>query len=118
MRSKLTPLLLIVCLFWQSIAFASMGIQLALPQQTDHAMMHMDDHERHHLEHTAVVQQHDVDDDHQHTMCDACLFAPALIPFVTHTLPDFESTSPAPLVLRAPVQPDPTGLERPPKHAP
>ena len=80
MLRRCLSLMLTVCLFWQALAFAGVEVMLADGAQRQHALMHFEGEVHHHDDEGHVSEEVDLQAGVQHLMCDAGLFALALLP--------------------------------------
>lgn len=115
MMRRILHAVLMLCLCWQSLASAGMGILLADDDEIAHALLHFEGEAHHHDEHDGDFHQDSSASSVQHSMGDAGLFAPALMPTATAVAVGFSSPRPheGPWI-RVPLQ-VPQGLDRPPK---
>ncbi len=115
MCRRLTTFLLMLCMCWQSLAYAGAGVLVAEGEEIVHAMLHFEGAAHHHDDHDGGFHQDESSASKQHAMDDACLFAPALIPAVELSLPTLQSDDPAPTAEGSAPRPYLRGLERPPR---
>lgn len=115
MVSRFVTLFLILCMGWQSLAFAGVGALVANEDQEQHELLHFQGVAHHHDEHAGDFHADNSTASAVHALSDASQFSPAL--------PTAQSSSPGltgadrpsveHLLTRPQLQPD--GLERPPK---
>lgn len=115
MSRRLTTLLLMLCLCWQSLAYAGAGVLVVEGEELVHAVMHFEGKAHHHDGHGGAFHQDESSDSTQHAIGDACVFAPFLladlVPPPTSSRPD----APMESLSGEPPLPYLRGLERPPK---
>lgn len=144
MNRRLLPVLLMLCLCWQALAFAGAQVWLSDGAERLHALLHFEGEAHHHDEpeahglqaqhdhggdlHQAPEPDHEPDhpsggihlDDSfasvQHGLQDAGVFAPVLLPAIVQRLP-LLAGPPPPAEVRVAALPPPflSGPERPPK---
>lgn len=116
MPNRLLILVLIVCMCWQSLAFAGAGAVLTDGDEQRHEQLHFEDVAHHHDDHgDEGVHEDDSDASVTHVVLDAGLFAPALTSVASLPVP--EQAPERPLQAALPTHPLPflDGLERPPR---
>ena len=106
---------LILCMGWQSLAFAGFGALVAHEEQEQHELLHFQGVAHHHDEHAEDFHEDDSMASTEHALSDASQFSPALpSPQVSSPgLPGTDQLSVDLLLFRAQLLPD--GLDRPPK---
>lgn len=104
-----------LCMCWQSLAYAGVGVSVAETREVEHAMLHFEGGAHHHDEHDGDFHQDDSPASVQHAMTDACVFAPALPGSVAVLFLSAPSDSPATALSPEPRPPFLSGPERPPK---
>jgi hypothetical protein len=107
--------LLVLCICWQSLSFAGLGVMVTDGKEMVHALLHFEGSSHHHDGHDDDVHQDESPASKQHAMSDACLFAPALLTEIV--LPVLSIPVPPPSVAHANEPPPPflRGPERPPQ---
>lgn len=110
--------MLMLCMCWQSLVYAGMGVTLAQAEDTAHALLHFEGAAHHH-EHDGDAHDSFHQDDSsasvQHALADVGVFAPALMGFAPALeLLETASTPPDGLSVEL-AGPALLGLERPPK---
>ena len=112
---KLVKVFLILCMGWQSLAFAGFDALLAHANEEQHALLHFQGVAHHHDDHAEDFHEDDSVASTLHALPDASQFSPALpspqacCPGLTGAdQPSLERALP-----RGQLHPD--GLERPPK---
>lgn len=104
---------LVLCICWQSLAYAGLGVLVTEGKELAHALLHFEGAAHHHDDHDGGVHQDDSPASVQHAMSDACWFSPALptyavVPLLsTHSAlpPDAHATEPPPPFLSGPERP-------------
>jgi hypothetical protein len=115
MRRRLTNFLLMLCMCWQSLAYAGVEVLVAEGQELVHAMLHFEGEAHHHDGHDGDFHQDESPASVKHAMTDACVFAPALLADVALPCLTIYSAAPAGIHVCAPPPPFLSGPERPPK---
>lgn len=115
MRRRLTTFLLMLCMCWQSLAYAGAGVLVAEGEELVHAMLHFEGKAHHHDGHDGDFHQDESPASVQHAMNDACVFAPALLADVSLPLLSVCAAPPAEAHASEPPLPILSGPERPPK---
>lgn len=117
MLSRLAALFLILCMGWQSLAFAGFGALVAHQDQEHHELLHFQGVAHHHDEHAEDFHEDNSMASAVHALSDASHFSPVLpspqgsSPGLTGAdQPSLERLLPKALLL-------PNGLDRPPKPA-
>lgn len=116
MLRRLTPFFLILCICWQSLAFAGAGLWVTEGEDAEHALLHFETAAHHHDEHNGDFHQDDSTASVKHALGDAGIFAPGLMPSFG---PALHASTSAPPLMAVYIEPPPPllqGLERPPKH--
>lgn len=116
MCRRLATFFLMLCVCWQSLAFAGAGLWVAQDEDAEHALLHFENTAHHHDHHDGEFHQDDSDASIQHALGDASLFSPGLMPSSGPMLPDSPSCGPMMATYIAAPPPFLQGLERPPKH--
>ncbi len=114
--SKLVKVLLIICMGWQSLAFAGVGALVAHAHEEQHALLHFQGVPHHHDHHAEDFHEDDSTASTLHALSDSSQFSPAL-PSPRACCPGLlEAVQPSvePGLPRAQLQPH--GLDRPPKR--
>lgn len=114
MRRRLS-ILLVLCMLWQSLACAGLGVLVTEGKEMVHAMLHFEGVSHHHDDHVDGFHLDDSAASRQHVMNDACLFAPVLLAEVVLPLLSLRAERPAVAIATEPAQPFLMGLERPPR---
>src|SRR3989344_5928479 len=105
-------ILLVLCMCWQSLAYAGLGVLVTEGKEMVHALLHFESTAHHHDGHDGEFHQDESPASTQHAMSDACLFAPGLL---TETvLPVLTIRSAPPAVLAQPRAPSPITHLTPP----
>jgi hypothetical protein len=115
MRRRLTTFLLMLCMCWQSLAYAGVEVLVAEGQELVHAMLHFEGEAHHHEGHDGEFHQDESPASVKHAMTDACVFAPALLADAVLPLLTICSAAPADTHVSEPPLPFLSGPERPPK---
>ena len=115
MRSRLTAFILMLCMCWQSLAYAGVEVLVAEGQELVHAMLHFEGEAHHHDDHDGEFHQDESPASVKHAMNDACVFAPALLTAAALPLLTICSDPPADTAATEPPQLVLSGPERPPK---
>lgn len=115
MIRRCLSLMLTVCLFWQSLAFAGIEVMLAHDTERHHAIMHFEGQVHHHDEDGGVSVELDAQAGVQHLMSDASMFAPALPPASMPVFLAVGQDTMTELIRQAAPPPCLSGLERPPR---
>lgn len=115
MRRRLTTFLLMLCMCWQSLAYAGVEVLVAEGQELVHAMLHFEGEAHHHDGHDGEFHQDESPDSVQHAMNDAGVFAPVLPIDAVLPLLTISSDPPADAHATEPPPPFVSGPERPPK---
>lgn len=115
MRRRLTSLLLVFCMCWQSLAFAGAGVLVTEGNELLHEVLHFEGVAHHHDDPAGDFHQDDSPASMQHAIDDACVFAPALPTGVVLSLLAVRATPPVEAGVTAPPPPFLSGPERPPK---
>lgn len=115
MRRRLTSLILMFCMCWQSLAFAGAGVLVTEGHELLHEVLHFEGAAHHHDEHAGGYHQDDSPASTQHAIDDACVFAPALPAGAVLSLLAVCATPPVDLRSAEPPPPFLSGPERPPK---
>ncbi len=112
---QLVKVFLILCMGWQSLAFAGVGALVAHVNEEQHALLHFQGVAHHHDDHAEDFHEDDSIASTLHVLSDASQLSPALPSPQTSCLGLTNSNQPfVELVLpRGQLLPD--GLERPPK---
>jgi len=115
MLSRLAALFLILCMGWQSLAFAGFGALVAHEDEEHHELLHFQGVAHHHDEHAGDFHEDNSVASAVHALADASHFSPVLpspqgsSPGLTGAdQPSLERLLPKALLL-------PNGLDRPPK---
>lgn len=114
--SHLVKVFLIICMGWQSLAFAGGGALVAHANEEQHALLHFQGVAHHHDDHAEDFHVDDSIASTLHALSDASQFSPAL-PSPQACCPGLVGavqSSVEPGLSRAQLQPD--GLDRPPKR--
>jgi hypothetical protein len=106
---------LILCMGWQSLAFAGFGALMAHEEQEQHELLHFQGVAHHHDDHADDVHVDNSTASTVHVLCDASQFSSALLTpqFSTPVLPGTDQPSVDRLPSRGQLLPD--ELDRPPK---
>jgi hypothetical protein len=115
MRRRLTTFLLMLCMCWQSLAYAGAEVLVAEGQELVHAMLHFEGEAHHHDGHDGEFHQDESPDSVRHAMNDACVFAPVLLIDALLPLLSISSDPPLEACSTEPPRPFLSGPERPPK---
>jgi len=115
MSRRLSTFFLMLCMCWQSLAYAGAGVLVAEGEALAHAVMHFEDHAHHHDGHGGALHQDESSDSMQHAMDDGCVCAPALLADLVMLLPVVRPDAPMESLFSDPPLPFLRGLERPPK---
>lgn len=115
MFRRLITFFLMLCLCWQSLAYAGAGVLVAEGEELTHAVMHFEGHAHHHDGHSGAFHQDGSPDSMQHGMDDACVYAPALLADLVLPLLVVGADAPMESLSSDPPLPFLLGLERPPK---
>lgn len=115
MRLRLTTFLLMLCMCWQSLAYAGAEVLVAEGEELVHAMLHFEGEAHHHDGHDGEFHQDESPASVKHAMNDACVFAPALLTAAVLPLLTICSDPPADMHATEPPLPFLSGPERPPK---
>lgn len=116
MRRRLVPFLLMLCLCWQSLAYAGMAVLLAQGQERAHAQLHFEGQAHHHDDHGGAFHQDESPASTQHGLTDASVYAPVLPTVVTPPpLATGSASPPADAHVAEPPRLYLSGPERPPK---
>lgn len=115
MRRRLTSLILMFCMCWQSLAFAGAGVLVTEGNEMLHEVLHFEGAAHHHDDHAGSFHQDDSPASTQHAIDDACVFAPALPAGVDLPLLAVCATPPVDVRSTEPPPPFLSGPERPPK---
>lgn len=108
-------ILLVICMCWQSLAYAGLGVLVTEGKEMVHAMLHFEGAAHHHDDHGDVFHQDDSTASEQHLMADACLFAPVLLTEIVLPVPNIGAAPPAVTQVTEPPPPFLNGPERPPQ---
>ena len=108
-------ILIVLCMCWQSLAYAGLGVLVTEGKELAHAMLHFEGAAHHHDGHGGEFHQDDSAASTQHAMSDACLFAPVLLTEIVLPVLSNQAASPAIFRLTEPPPPFLGGPERPPK---
>jgi hypothetical protein len=113
--SQLLKVFLILCMSWQSLAFAGFDALVAHANEEQHALLHFQGVAHHHDDHAEDFHEDDSVASTLHALSDASQFSPALpSPQACCTgLTDADQPSIERVLSRGQLLPD--GLERPPK---
>ena len=116
MRRRLVLVFTLLCICWQSLAYAGSGVVIAHDEEEAHALLHFEGQAHHHHD----DGQGDFDQDEsldsvQHAMHDAGLFPPALMHLVDLHISAARPDEPVPLARTQGSTPFLRGLDRPPK---
>jgi hypothetical protein len=115
MVRNIFKVLLILCMGWQSLAFAGFGAVVAHEEQAQHELLHFEGVAHHHDEHGDGFHEDDSLASTMHVLADSGQFAPAL-PAPQGDLPCLLGTNePFVDLLYARALWLPDGLDRPPK---
>ena len=106
---------LILCMGWQSLAFAGCGALVAHEEQEQHELLHFQGVAHHHDDHAEDFHEDDSVASTLHALSDASQFSPALpsLQACCPGLTDADQASVERVHPRGQLLPD--GLERPPK---
>jgi hypothetical protein len=107
--------LLVLCMCWQSLVYAGLGVLVTEGQEMAHAVLHFEGTAHHHDDHGDGLHQDESPASQQHAMNDACLFAPALLTETALPVPRVRSAPPAVSHPSEPPLPFLSGPERPPQ---
>jgi hypothetical protein len=115
MSMRLVTVFLILCMGWQSLAFAGFGALVAHEEQEQHELLHFQGVAHHHDEHAEDFHVDNSMASTAHCLSDACQFSSSLpSPQVSLTvLPGTDQFSVDLLLFRVQLLPD--RLDRPPK---
>ena len=116
LMSQLVKVFLIICMGWQSLAFAGVGALVAHANEEQHALLHFQGVAHHHDDHAEDFHEDDSTASTLHALSDASQFSPAL-PSPQACCPGLSGAvqpSVEPGLSRAQLQPD--RLDRPPKR--
>ena len=113
--SRLIKVFLILCMGWQSLAFAGFDALVAHANEEQHALLHFQGVAHHHDDHAEDFHEDDSIASTLHALSDASQFSPALPSPQTCCLglTDADQASVERVLPRVQLPPD--GLERPPK---
>ena len=114
--SRLVKVFLILCMGWQSLAFAGFDALVAHANEEQHALLHFQGVAHHHDDHAEDFHEDDSIASTLHALSDASQFSPAL-PSPQACCPGLSGAvqpSVEPGLSRAQLQPD--GLDRHPKR--
>jgi hypothetical protein len=113
--SQLVKVLLIICMGWQSLAFAGFDALVAHANEEQHALLHFQGVAHHHDEHAKDFHKDNSIASTTHVLCDIGQFSSALpsLQFSSLVLPGTDQPSVERLIPR--VQFLSNGLYRPPK---
>ena len=113
--SRLIKVFLILCMGWQSLAFAGFDALVAHANEEQHALLHFQGVAHHHDEHAEDFHEDNSMASTVHALSDASQFSPALPSpqFSSPVPPGTDQPSVERLLSRGQLLPD--GLERPPK---
>ena len=107
--SQLVKVFLIICMGWQSLAFAGVGALVAHANEEQHALLHFQGVAHHHDEHAEDFHEDDSVASTLHALSDASQFSQACGPGLNDAdHPSVERVPPRGQLLL-------DGLERPPK---
>jgi len=115
MHRRLTTFLLMLCMCWQSLAYAGVEVLVAEDEALAHAMLHFEGAAHHHDGHDGGVHQDESPASTTHAMQDACVYAPALLIDMALPLLSVGAAPPADACSAEPPPPFLSGPERPPK---
>lgn len=115
MCRRFTSFLLILCVCWQSLAYAGMDVAVSDQEEQVHAMLHFEGQAHHHNGHDGEFHQDDSPASVQHVTNDACVFAPALLIDAVQPVLTVSSDRPVDACSTEPPMPFLNGPERPPK---
>jgi hypothetical protein len=107
--------LLLLCICWQSLAYAGVGTLVVEGEELAHAVLHFEGKAHHHDDHDGSFHQDESTASVQHAMHDACSFSPALLTgavlpvLPTYSTPPVDARNAEPPLLFL------SGPERPPK---
>ncbi len=76
--SQLVKVFLIICMGWQSLAFAGVGALVAHANEEQHALLHFQGVAHHHDDHAEDFHEDDSVASTLHALSDASQFSPAL----------------------------------------
>ncbi|MBB4845812.1 hypothetical protein HNP55_004364 [Paucibacter oligotrophus] len=116
MLQRCLVFLLTLCLCWQALAHAGVGVLTAKAQrQQQHELLHFEGLAHHHDEQDGDFHQDESPASNKHSTADAGVFAPALLTEAAR--PSLLTCSEPPCEFRASKTPQPclSGPERPPK---
>lgn len=108
-------ILLVLCMCWQSLAYAGLGVLVTEGKEMVHAMLHFEGSAHHHDGHDGEFHQDESPASTQHAMSDACLFAPALLSEIVLPVLSMPAAPPAVALSTAPPLPFLRSPERPPQ---
>jgi hypothetical protein len=113
--NRLAKVFLILCMGWQSLAFAGFDALVAHANEEQHALLHFQGVAHHHDDHAEDFHEDDSIASTLHALSDASQFSPALPSPQTCCLglTDADQASVERVLPRVQLPPD--GLERPPK---
>jgi len=116
MYRRFITTLILLCMCWQSLAYAGVDVFLADEHEQAHALLHFEGEAHHHDEHDGDFHEDESPDSIQHAMHDASVFAPVLLIDIPGTLQlTFGTTHPSDAICPSPPYPFLSGPERPPK---
>ncbi len=108
-------ILLVLCMCWQSLAYAGLGVLVTEGKEMVHALLHFESTAHHHDGHDGEFHQDESPASTQHAMSDACLFAPGLLTETVLPVLSIRSAPPAVAHAAAPPLPFLRSPERPPQ---
>ena len=115
MSRRFVHLFLMLCMCWQSLAFAGVGVLVVDAHEVEHEMLHFEGEAHHHDEHDGDFHQDDSPASVKHAMTDACVFAPVLPGSVAALVLSAPADLPSAALSSEPPLPFLSGPERPPK---
>ncbi len=113
--NRLAKVFLILCMGWQSLAFAGFDALVAHANEEQHALLHFQGVAHHHDDHAEDFHEDDSIASTLHALSDASQFSPALPSPQTCCLGLTDADQPSAERVLPRVQLPPDGLERPPK---
>ncbi|MEY3924332.1 MAG: hypothetical protein RI915_1979 [Pseudomonadota bacterium] len=113
--NRLAKVFLILCMGWQSLAFAGFDALVAHANEEQHALLHFQGVAHHHDDHAEDFHEDDSIASTLHALSDASQFSPALPSPQTCCLSLTDADQPSVERVLPRVQLPPDGLERPPK---
>ena len=113
--NRLAKVFLILCMGWQSLAFAGFDALVAHANEEQHALLHFQGVAHHHDDHAEDFHEDDSIASTLHALSDASQFSPALPSPQTCCLGLTDADQPSVERVLPRVQLPPEGLERPPK---